>query len=220
MIFDGKGFAEKIIAGLPRKKAKLAIFLSEDNVSGARYVKIKTETAKRLGVEIVMNRIDGDEDGIMVQLPHPNSQELISQIPPEKDVDGLRDDSPYLPAAVLAVKKVLGARCQVLGKSMCIVGSKGFVGKKLMQVFLQAFGMDKDSFDAKKIKDFDIVISATGIPSLIKDVKNDSICIDVGYPEGDFAPEVFSHARFITPVPGGLGPVTVACLFANLLKLR
>ena len=65
------------------------------NASGVRYVKIKTETAKRLGVEIVMNRIDGDEDGIMVQLPHPDSTEIISQIPPDKDVDGLREDSPF-----------------------------------------------------------------------------------------------------------------------------
>lgn len=216
MVFDGKAFAEKIIAGLPHKKAKLAIFLSEDNVSGARYVKIKTEVARRLGVEIVMNRIDGDEDGIMVQLPHPNSQELISQIPPEKDVDGLRENSPFLPAVVLAVKTILESRIQHLG-SMCIVGSKGFVGKKLMQVFPKAVGMDKINYDASQIKNFDIIISATGIPSLIKDVKHGAICIDVGYPNGDFAPSTALGASFFTPVPGGIGPVTVACLFQNLL---
>ena len=122
MVFDGKKFAGEIIANLPKKRAKLAIFLSEDNVSGTSYVKIKTEVAKRLGVEIVMNRIDGDEDGIMVQLPHPDAKKLIAQIPPEKDVDGLRDDSPYLPAAVVAVQKVLITHCSLLNyKKICVL---------------------------------------------------------------------------------------------------
>lgn len=221
MIFDGKKFAEEIIAGLPKKRAKLAIFLSEDNVSGARYVKIKTEVARRLGVEIVMNRIDGDEDGIMVQLPHPDAKKLISQIPPEKDVDGLRDDSPYLPAAVLAVKKILNSKFEDPNKfKILIVGSNGFIGKKLMQVFPMAVGMDKENFEAEKIKDFDIVISATGISDLIKDIKGGAICIDVGYPEAEFSPSALAKASFYTPVPGGVGPVTVAMLFANLLKIR
>ncbi len=219
MIFDGKKFAEEIISKLPRKKAKLAVFLSDDNIAGRRYVKIKTEVAKRLGVEIIMNRIDGDEDGIIVQLPHPDSQKLISQIPKEKDVDGLRGDSPYLPAVVLAVQKVLITHCSLLNdKNICVVGANGFVGSKLMQVFPAAIGMDKENFDAKLIKNFDIVISATGIPGLIKDVKRGAVCIDVGYPEPEFSHSALAKASFYTPVPGGLGPVTVACLFQNLLN--
>ena len=213
MIFDGKQFAQELIAGLPRKKAKLAIFLSDDNISGARYVKIKTEVAKRLGVEIVMNRIDGDEDGIMVQLPHPNAQEIISKIPPEKDVDGLREDSLFLPAVVLAVKKILTKT-----ENICIVGSNGFVGKNLMKLYPNATGMDKGDFDPEKIKTFDIVISATGSPNLIKDIKEGTICIDLGFPKGDFDPSTALRASFFTPVPGGVGPVTVACLFENLLN--
>ncbi len=218
MIFDGKKFAEDIIAKLPRKKAKLAIYLSDDNIAGSRYVKIKTEIAKRLGVEIVMNRIDGTEDGIMVQLPHPDSQKLISQIPKEKDIDGLRDDSPYLPAAVLAVQKIINNQGSIINKTICIVGAKGFIGKKLMRVYPNATGMDKEDFDPEKIKQFDIVISATGSPGLIKEVKEGVIAIDLGYPKGDFAPSTALRASFFTPVPGGIGPVTVACLFQNLLN--
>ncbi|MBI5358023.1 bifunctional 5,10-methylenetetrahydrofolate dehydrogenase/5,10-methenyltetrahydrofolate cyclohydrolase [Candidatus Amesbacteria bacterium] len=218
MIFDGKAFAEEILNNLPRKKAKLAVFLDPNNTSGARYVKIKTEVAKRLGVEIVMNRIGGDEDGIMVQLPHPDSQKLISQIPPEKDVDGLREDSPYLPAVVRASKEVLlSLQEDLLQKRMVIVGSSGFVGKNLMKLYPNAIGMDKEDFDPEKIKTFDIVISATGSPNLIKDIKKGAICIDLGFPKGDFDPGCNRKASFFTPVPGGVGPVTVACLFENLL---
>lgn len=222
MIFDGKAFAEEIISSLPHKPAKLAIFLSDDNVSGARYVKIKTEIAKRLGVEIVMNRIDGDENGIMVQLPHPNAQEIIAKISPEKDVDGLREDSPFLPAAVLAVHKILGSMIYDLGsKSICIIGSNGFIGKKLLKSYIlnhkSVIGMDKENFDPEKIKEFDIVISATGQEGLIKDIKEGAACIDLGFPRGDFSPECNRRASFFTPVPGGVGPVTVACLFENLL---
>ncbi len=205
---------------LPRRKAKLAIFLDPNNTSGAKYVQKKIELAERLGVEIIMNRIDGDEDGIIVQLPHPRAKELIANIPPEKDVDGLREDSEYQPAAVRAIDAVLREKCSVhSGAKMVVVGSKGFVGRKLMRVLLGAVGMDKEDFDPEKIKVADVVISATGQAGLIKPnmVKNGVIAIDVGYPKGDFDPGVATVASLFTPVPGGIGPVTVAMLFANLV---
>lgn len=225
MIFDGKAFAEEIISKLPKKPAKLAIFLDENNVSGAKYVERKVKLAQRLGVEIVMNKIDGDETGIMVQLPHPNAKELIAQIPPEKDVDGLREDSPFLPAAVRAVVSITSSipplNLRGGGKGeLLIIGSYGFIGRKLIKVLGARYsvsGMDKDDFDPEKIKTFDIVISATGQEGLIKDIKQGAVCIDLGFPKGDFVPELSQKASFFTPVPGGVGPVTVACLFANLL---
>lgn len=226
MIFDGKKFAEEIISKLPKKKAKLAIFLDPSNVSGAKYVEKKVEVGKRLGVEIVMNKIDGDEDGIMVQLPHPKASELISQIPPEKDVDGLREDSPFRSATVMAVLAVLGEAKRTRRDlvRLVIVGSRGFVGRKLCHEFRTAnyglVGMDKEDFDPEKIKMADVVISATGRVGLIKPdmVKDGVVAIDIGYPKGDFDPEVAKKASFFTPVPGGVGPVTVAMLFANLLN--
>ncbi len=222
MIFDGKKFAEEIISKLPKREAKLVIFLDPENVSGAKYVQKKIELAKRLGVEIVMNKIDGNEDGIMVQLPHPNARELISQIPPEKDVDGLKEGSLYLPAVVRAVKEVLlSLQEDLLQKKIVVVGARGFVGRKLTQVFSNATGMDKDDFDAEKIKVADVVISATGEKNLIDGdmVRDGFIAIDVGYPDAEFTPAALAKASFYTPVPGGVGPVTVAMLFANLLNL-
>lgn len=221
MIFDGKKFAEEIIAKLPRKKAKLAIFLDPENASGAKYVQKKIELAKRLGIEIVMNKIDGSENGIMVQLPHPHARELISQIPPEKDVDGLKEDGLYLPAVVRAVKEVLlSLQEDLLQKKIVVVGAKGFVGRKLMQAFPEAVGMDKDDFDPERSRRADVIISATGQAGLITGsmVKKGFVAIDVGYPEAEFAPDALAKASFYTPVPGGVGPVTVAMLFTNLLN--
>ncbi len=225
MKFDGKKFAEEIISKLPKKKAKLAIFLDPSNVSGARYVEKKVEVGKRLGVEIVMNKIDGDEDGIVVQLPHPRAKELIANISPEKDVDGLREDSPFMPAVVRAVATILNTQCRLrrasramLNKKIIIVGSRGFVGRKLMQVFPDAVGMDKDDFDLERSRRASVIISATGQKNLIDSdmVRDGFIAIDVGYPEAEFTPEALAKASFYTPVPGGVGPVTVAMLFANL----
>ena len=228
MKFDGRKFAEGIISKLPKKKAKLAIFLDPNNFSGAKYVEKKIQLAKRLGVEVVMNKIDGDEDGIIVQLPHPNAEGLISQIPPGKDVDGLLENSSYMPAVVRAIVEILynspsdpplklrGGRKGVI----LIVGCHGFVGRKLMQVFPNAVGMDKEDFDIEKIKTANVVISCTGQVGLIQ---SDMVCdglvaIDVGYPEAEFTPEALAKASFYTPVPGGVGPVTVAMLFKNLLE--
>ena len=239
MVFDGKKFAEGIIAKLPKKKAKLAIFLDPDNVSGAKYVEKKIQLAERLGVELkilnskseISNKSqiqnlnqDPGITGIMIQLPFPNSQELINLIDPKKDVDGLRNDSPYLPAVVRAVKEVLlSLQEDLLQKKMVVVGCKGFVGQKLLKVLgfrFQVLGMDKDDFDPEKIKSADVIISTTGQAGLIKSkmVKPGVIAIDVGYPKGDFDPQVAAKASFFTPVPGGVGPVTVVMLFQNLLK--
>ncbi len=225
MIFDGKKFAEEIIAKLPKKKAKLAIFLDQKNASGAKYVQKKIELAKRLGVEIVMNKVDGSEDGIMVQLPHLDAENLIAKIPPEKDVDGLREDSLYQPAVVRAVCEILGHSLKdypFWSKRIILVGAKGFVGRRLMRGLPNAIGMDKDDFDPSALLGADVVISATGQAGIIKPemVKEGVIAIDVGYPRGDFDPEVAQKASFFTPVPGGVGPVTVACLFANLLGVN
>lgn len=248
MIFDGKAFAEEIISSLPHKPAKLAIFLSDDNVSGARYVKIKSEVAKRLGVEVEVTmtnpqipvniqvaniksqieKLNKDETvtGIMIQLPLGFGildLDIASGIAREKDVDGLREDSPFLPAAVLAVKKILNVYSSefMVHRKIAIVGSNGFIGKKLVKLLRttnnELITIDKENFNAEKIKSADIVISATGQEGLIKDIKEGAVCIDLGFPRGDFSSECIRRASFFTPVPGGVGPVTVACLFENLL---
>lgn len=174
----------------------------------------------QIGQKVVEWSSDEAVDGIMIQMPFTGSEELIPLIDPKKDVDGLRDDSPYIPAAVRAVKEVLSASQEhLLQKRMVVVGSRGEVGRKLMKSFPGSAGIDKnDNFEI--LEDADVVISATGQAGLIKPemVKEGVIAIDVGYPKGDFDPKVAEKASFFTPVPGGVGPVTVVCLFMNLLE--
>jgi methylenetetrahydrofolate dehydrogenase (NADP+) / methenyltetrahydrofolate cyclohydrolase len=234
MIFDGRRFARELELQLPSKRGKLAVIYDPNNEAARVYTKIKEKKAKELGVEFakfMMNNVQGtmddlireldkdpSVDGIMIQLPYPNSAELIKLIDAKKDVDGLREDSPFVPATVRAVLEIL--KLSTTPGVVLVVGGRGEVGKRLLRELPGALGMDKDDFDVRKIKRADVVISCTGREGLIKPemVKDGVVAIDVGYPKGDFDAKVAEKAAFFTPVPGGVGPVTVACLFKNLLE--
>ncbi len=238
MIFDGKSFAAKIeeelrlkVAGMDRKP-RLAVLLDPKNEAGAKYVEQKRKFGQRIGVEVEVHQFPSfsvsqfDQlvgDGIMIQLPYPNSKALIDLIDLKKDVDGLRQNSPFKSATVRAVLEILkctGSFTSVQDDNVVIVGSMGEVGKRLISEFPGAIGMDKEDFDPEKLKKADAIVSATGQAGLIKPemVKEGVACIDVGFPKGDFEPDVASKASFFTPVPGGVGPVTVAMLFKNLIE--
>ena len=89
---------------------------------------------------------------------------------------------------------------------------------------LKCEGMDKEDFPTSSgragLRRAGVVISCTGQAGLITGemVKNGFMAIDVGYPKPEFTPEALAKARFYTPVPGGVGPVTVVMLFKNLVE--
>ncbi len=188
-----------------------------------------------------------DVDGILVQLPlpsHISMHKVIDAIDPSKDVDGFHPNNmgklfsgdlekAFIPCTPLGIKLLLDEyNIDVKGKNVCIVGAGFIVGKPLSMLML--------SYDAtvsvchKYTKDIveytksaDILISATGVPFLIRDfmVKDGAVVIDVGISKvngkivGDVDFESVSQkASFITPVPGGVGPMTVATLLLNTLK--
>lgn len=228
MIFSGKDFSEQIVKDLEVKfrnlshPASLAVLVDSRNEGAVKYTALKRKMASRLGVEFKeVNNLDEANfaDGIIIQLPYPNSSELISHIPLEKDVDGLREESLYKPAVVRAVLEILAVN-NFLNLSTIIIGNEGFVGKRL-QKELHCDGMDKDDFDptSPRLRGASVIISCTGQAGLIKPemVKDGVVAIDVGYPKGDFDPQVAEKASFFTPVPGGVGPVTVVMLFKNLV---
>ena len=99
-----------------------------------------------------------------------------------------------------------------------VIGSRGFVGRRLVGE-LKCDGMDKEDFDSEKLKNADVIISCTGQENLIGGsmVKNGFLAIDVGYPRPEFTSDALAKASFYTPVPGGVGPVTVVMLFKNLV---
>ncbi len=184
-----------------------------------------------------IKRLNSDHfvHGIMVQLPLPpkfsleDKEKIINAIDFKKDVDGLREKSFYLTPVVKAVIETVKEADFFLpvGREIkvVVVGAKGFEGRKIFNVFKEmgykVVGVDKETSNLKeKTLDADILISVTGSPGIIgKDaVKEGAVVIDVGYPKGDVVTEEVSlKASFISPVPGGVGPVTIACLLENLV---
>lgn len=196
--------------------------------------------------EEIMNAIDylnkdSETDGIMIQIPLPpafSREKLIKKISPEKDIDGLRFcaglDSKFKPPVVLAILEAIkrsGARIDEKTK-IAQIGLGFLVGCPLQKCLTEEFKSanlkiaSKDKNDLKEvIKDADIIISATGSPQLIKEdmIKEGVVLIDAGTAEengnliGDVDPEAYGKARYYTPVPGGIGPVTIAMLFKNVV---
>lgn len=188
---------------------------------------------------------DSEVNGILVQLPIPltlNEGEIINSISPVKDVDGLTYQNvgnlvlgneglvPCTPMAVIELLKMYNVKLS--GKNVCIVGRSNLVGKPLIQLLLKQDATvsicHSKSKDIKKYtKMADVLIVAAGHPNLIKKdmVKDKAVVIDVGINKknsllcGDVAfNEVSKKASLITPVPGGVGPMTVTCLLKNTLK--
>ncbi len=189
---------------------------------------------------------DPSVSGILVQLPLPkqfNSLKIMELIFPEKDVDGFHPVNAgknvigqdcFKPATPLGVMRILEEyKIPLEGKNAVIVGTGNITGKPLGLMFLNKnTTVTYCNKYTKNLKDFtskaDILVSAVGKPKLItKDmIKKGAVIIDVGITrlengkvvgDVDFE-EAKKIASFITPVPGGTGPLTVACLMQNTLK--
>ena len=189
---------------------------------------------------------DTEVDGIMINLPLPpqiNATKVLNSIKLIKDVDGFKAEnlgllfqnnegftSPSTPAGIMALIEKYNIDLE--GKDVVVVGSSNIVGKPIAALILNSRGTvticniyTKNL--AEKTKNADILISAVGKPKLITEdmVKEGAVVIDVGINrvngklEGDVDFEnVQKKASHITPVPGGVGALTVAMLLANILK--
>jgi methylenetetrahydrofolate dehydrogenase (NADP+)/methenyltetrahydrofolate cyclohydrolase len=181
--------------------------------------------------------------GLLIQKPRGIDKALweglTSAIDPKKDVDCLtranldklyRGESDFLPAtarAVVSILEVAGGSIEVLtGKNIVVVGRSELVGKPVAAYLknktanIKMLGSRDDI--RQSTTSADVIISATGKASLITGdmVREGVIVIDVGEPKGDVDFEsVSTKATFITPVPGGVGPMTVVSLLANILEL-
>ncbi|MBP6085579.1 bifunctional 5,10-methylenetetrahydrofolate dehydrogenase/5,10-methenyltetrahydrofolate cyclohydrolase [Candidatus Gracilibacteria bacterium] len=177
--------------------------------------------------------------GIILQIPLPKglpTKELLALIPLEKDVDGLLQGSPFIPATARAVMHALKSTETVLtGKHAVIIGYSALVGKPLVDLLLaENCTVTVTHIHTQDLptltRQADILISAVGKINLVSGdmVQPGVIAIDVGINRikdgekeiisGDLNyEEVSKKASFITPVPGGVGPLTVAFLMANVL---
>lgn len=189
---------------------------------------------------------DDKINGILVQLPLPkglDSKVVIDSIAPEKDVDGFHpinvgrvligDEDTYKSCTPYGVIELLKRYdINISGKDVVVVGRSNIVGKPLAALLINesatvtvCHSRTKDL--AGKVREADIVIAAVGIANFIKKdmVKDGAVVIDVGINRldngklcGDVAyEEVKEKASFITPVPGGVGPMTIGMLMKNTL---
>ena len=213
------------------------------NSNVVRYSKEVTEEEVLKKIEDLNNDID--VSGILVQLPLPpqiNKEKIINAVSPKKDVDGFNPINvgnlssgysalvPCTPLGCLyLIKKV---EKNLSGKHAVIIGRSNLNGKPMAQLLLKEnCTVTVSHSKTKNLKEeclkADILIAAVGVANLVKKdwVKDGSIIIDVGINKqgdkivGDVSfEEVKNKAKAITPVPGGVGPMTIACLLMNTLK--
>ena len=185
-------------------------------------------------------------NGILVQLPlpaHINELKIIDSISPEKDVDGFHvsnigkmvigDETGFLSCTPYGIMQLLEEyKIEIEGKDAVIIGRSNIVGKPMALMLIQKGATvqvcNSNTKDLrKKLNEADIIIVAAGVPKLLKkeDVKEGTVVIDVGINRVDGKicgdvdyEEVAEKTSYITPVPGGVGPMTIASLIKNTFK--
>lgn len=178
---------------------------------------------------------DSSVHGIIVQLPLDDpskTDEILNHIAPEKDVDGLGKEPKFDSATALAINWLLaGYGVELQGKQIAIVGNGRLVGAPLARMWQQSgFNvtvLDRSSTDiAKVLRQSDVVVSATGNPHLITSsmLKVGAVVVDAGTASedgvivGDLDESVRQRDDLVlTPEKGGVGPLTVAALFDNVI---
>lgn len=272
-LIDGKAVAAATRATVAEAVSNLsitptlAVVLVGDDPASHVYVRNKIKFTEEAGMRSLEHRLpetatqtevveivrklnaDNDVDGILVQLPlpkHIDSDAVIAEIDPAKDVDGLTDVSagrlvlgqaglrPCTPTgSVILAKSALG---DLTGKHCVVLGRSILVGKPAALMFLEqnctvtiAHSRTKDLPDV--CRNADILVAAVGRPQMVKDewIKAGACVIDVGI---NRVPSIKRPGKFrlvgdvdyrparkvagaITPVPGGVGPMTIACLLRN-----
>ncbi len=173
--------------------------------------------------------------GIVVQLPVPRicaPESILTRIPAHKDIDALSGSSTVLPPVVGAIAHIAQKYGVVFkGVKVAIIGHGRLVGKPA-EVWVQTQGAEvtlfnRGSLTIDSLREYDIIITGAGSPGIVTPdmVKEGVVIFDAGASEsggvikGDCNPLCGEKARLFTPVPNGVGPLTIALLFSNLLEL-
>lgn len=267
-ILDGKMVAAKVKREVAETlkanglHASLAVVLVGDDPASHIYVEHKNKDCEECGVFCRTHWIDGDfkqdfvinyvqslahnndVDGILVQLPlpkHMDAAKVLTEIPPEKDVDcfttmnigrlysGDAFLKPCTPAGVMRLLDEYGI--PLAGKHCVVLGRSNVVGKPMAQLLLDENAtVTVCHSKTENLRDIcrsaDVLISAVGHAGLVtRDmVKEGTVIVDVGMNRnengklcGDCAPEAYAVSIYYTPVPGGVGPMTRAMLMWNVM---
>lgn len=227
----------------------LAIILVGEREDSKLYVSLKEREAVRVGIDTHTYRLDeripeeellkvvdflnadAAVDGILIQLPlpaHLDADKIIAAIDPNKDVDGFHPEhpdyiiSPVLAAMIASLKEI---NFSADGKSACVFYNSEVFGLAAQNILAkQGFSL----FPAEKSEQADVLVSALGSPLSVTAavIKDKAVLIDIGTTKvdghilGDVDYEsVKEKAAYITPVPGGIGPMTIAFLFKNVWEI-
>ena len=225
------------------KTPKLVIFYDNDSPVILRYMALKEAYGQDIGAEVEIVKFtatdaeervslasgDAGVSGIIVQLPLEEVDEKILELlPPEKDVDGL--NGGMASATAEAINWLLtGHGVELAGKKVAIVGRGKLVGEPLYKMWRDS-GHDVTVLhrgdDLGSLKDFDVVVTATGVPGLIKTemIKPGAVVVDAGTASegGTLVGDVDNSVRVrdditMTPKFGGVGPLTVTVLFEHVI---
>lgn len=226
---------------------RLAIVTDVENPVIETYMRLKQRYGADILIDVEIHRVPAggaleviqelnnrdDVQGIILQLPISNSdqtEELLESIREDKDVDGLRKRAIFQAATPTAISWLLaGYGVDLKGKKVAIVGRGRLVGAPLEKMWLKS-GVDVTVFekgdDLSQLINYDIIVSATGVPGLIKSqmIKPKTVVVDAGTASengkivGDVSEEVRQRDDvIITPKKGGVGPLTVSALFDNVI---
>ena len=223
---------------------KLVIFYDNDSPVIAKYMSLKQAYGDDIKIAVEVIKISADDaevklkaaadddsvTGIIVQLPLAEcDMKILDIIPPKKDVDGLRGESDT--ATAMAIHWLLNSYgVELAGKKLGIVGHGKLVGAPLERMWRES-GYDVTVYnkgdDTSTLPECDVVVTATGVPGLIKSemLKHDAVVVDAGTASegGVIKGDLDDAARerddlTVTPKIGGVGPLTVAMLFERVLQ--
>lgn len=199
-------------------------------------VDIYTPTDEDLLSQIDKLNKDKNIHGVIVQLPLAvvdQTEVAVNTVAPEKDIDGLGKSSIFIPATAMAIDWLLvGYNIELANKKIAIVGNGRLVGAPLSKLW-KSLGLNVSVYDDKTtdlksvLQIADVIVSATGVPGLIKSdmVHNGAVIVDAGTASengkiiGDVADDVRNRQDLIiTPIRGGVGPLTIAALFDNVIN--
>lgn len=229
---------------------RLSIIVTGDNPVIEKYVKLKSAYGEDILVEVDIHRVeqssvsglidqlnnDDNVHGIVLQLPLEDvsqTDELVSKIAAEKDVDGLGPSANYVSATATAIDWLLaGYNIQLSGRAIAIVGQGRLVGAPLLKLW-QNGALKVEAFDDKTVdlasalRSKDVIVTATGVPRLITSsmIAQGAVVVDAGTASengvlvGDVSEDVRDRADLtITPIRGGVGPLTIVALFDNVIQ--
>lgn len=179
---------------------------------------------------------DAAVHGVIVQLPledRSKTDEIVGLVAPEKDVDALGPRAIFDPATPMAIMWLLaGYGVELQGKKVLLIGRGKLVGAPLERIYKESgvdvWVADRATKDLKaETLKADVIITATGSPAILYSdmIKEGAVVVDAGVASedgktvGDVAPEVYERDDLtITPVKGGVGPLTVCALFENVIR--